>query len=365
MADCSRRGILAGAAAFLAAGGCRSLSFGESPAEREVRRQIAAGYYSCACCGAVGGERFAMGDRRPEDATPVAVDGQSLFEVASVSKTFTALIAAQLHCAGLLDIDAPFTRYLPRHALAKTGTDITLRDIAAHAAGFSDGWFYRDARQARRYQSADGLEAGALAQLPEGPRRMHVKYACHDMILLGYAIEQVTGLDLDAAARKYVWGPLGMASTGWRNCPENPHTVQMYTHGPVPLGYKGDEKARASASRPIGNAGVFTSLDDMMKYAEDLLCRRTFPEACYDLLFTPTFGDGKRRRSFGWDMSPGMNPPGWSAAAINHSGYTGQYVAVDPEQGHAVVILTNLRLTAPAERARAYEDRRVLATLMR
>ena len=264
----------------------------------ELERQVGLGYFDSAIAGTAEGLVASVGAAR----------GDSLFEVASVSKTFTHLLAALLWQEGRLDIDAPFVRYLPDHVLAKKGTDITVRDLAAHVSGFTNGWMGRAGIYSGKWPYADdaAYERAVLSQLPEFPRRTRCAYACHNTILLGFIVERICGMDLDAAARRYVWGPLGMTGTTWKNVPaDDPRLVQIYTKGPCPLGTKGDENARG--------------------------CTR---------------------------------PPGWSDRTIAHGGYTGQLLAIDPKEGRSAIVLTNLRLTDAKGRSQAYEDRRALAGLL-
>lgn len=353
-----RRQFLASLTTLALAGGCRS-AFGDVAKARrqavaeEMRRQIAAGYFSCACCANASGETWCEGNRRPGDGTDVPVRGDSLFEIASCSKTFTALVAALLWQEGKLDLDKPVYG------------DVTARDLASHRSGFTDAWMGRAGVYGKPWPFASDAvyEAAAKDLKPAYARGSKVVYACTNAVLLGFLIEQVAGMDLDAAARKYVWGPLGMKATTWRNCPDDSRTVRMYTHGPRPLGTKGDEIARGF-TRPVGNAGVFTCIDDMRLYADDILNRRTFPKEVYELLYTPQIEKDGRRRSFGWDMSVGANPPEWGARTITHSGYTGQYVAIDPETKRFAVVLTNLCLDDAKGRSAAYGDRRRLAALV-
>ena len=118
-------------------------------------------------------------------------------------------------------------------------------------------------------------------------------------------------------------------------------------------------------TRPIGNAGVFTSYADMHRFVTDLLLRRAFEREYYDLLFKPSFESGDSRRSFGWNMSRSSAPSGWSAATVFHSGYTGQYVAVDPEgAGRAAIVFTNLKTEDGALRSESYAGRRRIAAII-
>ena len=361
----NRRSFLVAGSAF-ALGGCLSRGRRRPPQDSavvaEIEDEIAKGYFTCCCAGTVGGAVYTIGDRRPGLGAPVPADEDSLFEIASVSKTFCALVCARLWDAGLLDLDAPFTKYLPDHVLAKEKCDITVRDLGAHCSGFSNGWMGQAGiyNPTWPYRDQASYEAAVLSARPVCARRTDYIYACHNMILLGFIVERLTGLDLDAAARKYVWKPLGLKATTWQNCPNNPDTVRIYTKGWCPLGTKGDENARNS-TRPVGNAGVFTSVKELLVYADDLLSRRTFSKAVYDLMFTREFSLDGYGRTFGWDQTPGNAPPGWSAATITHHGYTGQYVAIDPEKHQAAVVLTNLMSSKSEIRSPAYRARRLLA----
>lgn len=354
----------------LAAGGvcaalpaCAALPVRDPAVEEAIRREIASGRVSCVCCGAPGAAVYAVGNRRPGLGEPQEVDADALFELASVSKVFTAHIAALLRHEGAIDIDVPFTTYLPDHVLAREGTAITVRDLAAHVSGFTNGWMGKTGVYGgRAWPFADDAAyvRTALSVRPVCVRRTRCLYCCHNFILLGLILERVTGLDLDALARKYVWGPLAMSSTTWKNVPGDPRAVRIWTGGWRPLGTKGDESARG-VTRPLGHAGVFSSLNDLLLYADDLAQRRAFPRDCYDLLLSPEHEGASARRSFGWNMSADANPPGWSPQAVSHSGYTGSYVAVDPKTRRAAVVLTNLSVGDPKARSASHATRRSLA----
>lgn len=100
---------------------------------------------------------------------------------------------------------------------------------------------------------------------------------------------------------------------------------------------------------------------DMLKFVGDLLARRTFPNAYYDLLFGVSYGPEGKARSFGWDRGLENPPPeGWSAATIAHGGFTGNTIAVDPVNGFAGVVPTN----RTGDRLKAYAGHRRLLALM-
>ena len=343
-----RRSFIASLAALAAV---RAVGGGDtvySKARSELNAMVDGGFCDCAVAGGASGPCVAAASVGSE------VSERSLFEVASVSKVFTAAVCARLYAAGDVDIDEPV------HGRA------TLRDLATHTSGYTDGWMARAGVYGNvwPFKTDADYERAAKAAAPTYEKGSKAVYSCTNMILAGFALERKLGMDLDAAAKKYVFGPLGMNSSTWRNVPStNRLLVRIYTKGPRPLGTKGDENAR-NFSRPLGNAGVFTSLGDLRLFMRDLLERRAFEKNYYDLLFKCHYDGVKTRRSFGWNMSPGSVPPGWSRGTICHSGYTGQYLAIDPEQGRAACVLTNLKSADGAMRAKSFELRRKIAALL-
>ena len=268
---------------------------------------------------------------------PVSVDTRC--DIASVGKLFTASLCALLVAEGRLDPDAPFTDYLPEHVLAKENCDITVRDLASHSGGFDNSKPYEVPYTARFLEEL-------YRKRPVRPRRARFEYACSNFIYLGKIVEKLTGLDLDAAARKMLWGPLGMAHTTWNPVPDDGHVMEY----PDPPGRRiGDHNDTSCfySPVPLGNGSVFTTIGDLRLFLSDVLHRRRFPAAYYDLLFTPEFERDGVRRTFGWDMKAPNSPTymtdetAFSDAAICHSGWTGPAVAVDPVRGRAAVVLGN------------------------
>lgn len=347
-----RRSFIASLAAA-ALGGCRSPAYGPPSkvveAIAELKRQLGLGLFDCAIAGGSRGQFAAIASAGSH------VDENSLFEVASVSKVFTAAICARLFAQGRLDLERPVFG------------EASVRDLATHTSGYTDAWMGKAGVFGKKwpFASDEEYEAAAKAARPAYRKGTKSVYSCTNMILLGFFLERELGMDLDCAARELVWGPLGMVSTTWRNVrPSDSRLVQMYTKGPRPLGTKGDENAR-NFTRPLGNAGVFTSFSDMRRFVADILFRRAFERGYYDLVLTPAFEAGDARRSFGWNMSRSAAPEGWSSATIFHAGYTGQYVAVDPEgPGRAAIVFTNLKAEDGKLRSESFAGRRRIAAVI-
>lgn len=329
--EVNRRSFICGgvsAAAFL--GGCRFLKGGADTSA--VRAELQRGIDERVISGAVFATTGGVGPEAiGELASGVAMRPDSLFDLASVTKTFTALSCALLYADGRLDVDAPFTEYLTDHVLARENCRITLRDLATHTGGFDNETSKEGCK------GADFLPK-ILSKRPVRARGTGFEYACYDMVVLGLVVSRVSGRPLDAFCRERIFKPLGMTRTLWGPLQDDGNVVEMLAapaHGQI-----SDFLARG-ASFPVGNAGAFSTADDMLLFVDDLLARRTFPKASYDLLFTPSYrnADGICR-SFGFDMSPKTRPFGLSERTVFHSGWTGQTICADPESGFGGVLLT-------------------------
>jgi CubicO group peptidase (beta-lactamase class C family) len=289
-----------------------------------------------------------VGGMRTLDEPRLPVTADTLFDLASVGKTQTAALCALMYADGKLDVDAPFTEYLPEHVLAKENCRITVRDLATHSGGFNNQKPYMTPDVKKMFEEL-------FRKRPVFPRGERFVYACSNYVYLGLIVERLTGLDLDVAARKMLWGPLGMKRTTWKpvvgdpNVAEYPASTYECVKGTPDRRRIGEynDVCAYLAPRPMGNGANFSTVGDMMLFAADMLERRHFPAAYYDIMFSPSFDRGGHRRSFGWDMTAEKSTfsvwaqTGFSPSAICHTGWTGGAIAVDPASGFAGVVLGN------------------------
>ena len=322
----------------LAVCGCRTSGTPDA-LRAAMSRCIDTGLYSGL---AVGSNRIAplvAGSRTLDGRLPVTTE--TLFDLASVGKTQTAALCALLIADGKLDPDAPFTEYLTEHVLAKENCRITVRDLATHSGGFDNAKPYKLADHKRMFEEL-------YRKRPVRPRGEKFEYACSNFLYLGLIVEKLTGQDLDAAAKRMLWGPLGMMRTTWNTVTDDGDVMEYspstYEGARRRIGEHNDICAHL-APRPVGNGSCFSTCGDMIAFVTDLLRREHFPKPYYDLMFTPSFEKDGVRRTFGWDMTAAASfsnfysQTGFSARAIAHSGWTGPVIAVDPERDFAGVVL--------------------------
>lgn len=343
----SRREFIAAGAAGLSAAyfdGCASLPYENAAVRDAMAEYVAKKNYGCLVCCSNRGDEYVLGNRTVYAKTPLAANLDSRFDMASLGKTQTAALCALLVAEGRLDPDAPFTEYLPDHVLARENCRITVRDLATHTGGFDNAKPYMTPDRKLHFQKL-------LAKRPVAKRGKMYCYACSNFAYMGMIVERLTGIDLDAAAKKMLWGPLGMKRTTWNECTDDPNVVECPEstyEGPHRRIGEHNDVCAFYAGRPMGNGANFSTGPDMLRFVTDMLERRTFAKEYYDLQFNESANVEGHRRSFGWDLYAPKNSTfsdwtktGFSPKSICHTGWTGGAIAVDPECGFAGVVLGN------------------------
>jgi CubicO group peptidase (beta-lactamase class C family) len=139
---------------------------------------------------------------------PLAVDADTVFEIASITKTMTATVAARLAAEGKLDLDAPVRRYLPefRVADATVSATVTVRDLFTHTAG----WFGEFLAPTGRGEDAIEKGVAVMATLEQVAPVGTFSYNNVSLIVAGRVIEVATGRPYRDAIRELLFEPLGM-----------------------------------------------------------------------------------------------------------------------------------------------------------
>lgn len=153
--------------------------------------------------------------REPERI--IADPRESLFRIASISKTFNATALMQLVEQGLVDLDAEFTSYLPDIKFKLPHGRPRVRDLLTHSAGFEDGyighfWAIDEASDRTLEETVARFQPAQVR--PPGTR---VVYSNYGTWVLGLIIERLSGLPYPEYMRTRVLEPLGMLRSGFRD----------------------------------------------------------------------------------------------------------------------------------------------------
>jgi CubicO group peptidase (beta-lactamase class C family) len=269
------------------------------------------------------------------------VDGDTLFEIGSVTKTFISLILQDMALRGEVSLDDPVANYFPGSlSLAdRSGRPITLRELATHASGLPRDFFV-GAKTSAQDAFSNATEADLYAFLakyqPPGADAPAWSYSNIGVGMLGLALAHRAGTDLQTLMRLRVTGPLGMSSTTLGAPPSGArlavgHDAELRPLPPVEVG---PPEAAAGAIR--------SSANDMLAYLAAELGYRTTPlTSAMHAMLARDYGSGL----------PGLDQElGWMSFDVagrrifTHSGGTfGQraFVAFDPKYRSGVVVLAN------------------------
>jgi uncharacterized protein YbbC (DUF1343 family)/CubicO group peptidase (beta-lactamase class C family) len=286
--------------------------------------------------------REAFGLRRKVPAPePMTVD--TVFDLASLTKAIATAPSVHLLVEqGKLDLTAPVARYLP--GFAKQGKEaVTVEQLLLHTSGLpaddalSD---YRGARDAA-FAKIDGLALTA----PPGTR---LDYSDVGYIVLGEIVEKLSGGSLAAFAKEHLFAPLGMDDTAF-----NPPAGLAARAAPTELrdgvmieGTVHDPRA-AGLGGIAGHAGLFSTADDLARFARMLLAKgrardtQILAAATVDRMTAPRALPGGGVRSLGWDVRTGFSGARGELDGYGHTGFTGTSIWIDPSLDVAVIVLTS------------------------
>ena len=287
----------------------------------------------------------ASGFRSFEDQIPLQTS--DIFELASVSKQFTAMLVMISKEKGLLDFDDPVDKFVK---IPYPG--ITIRHLLTHTSGLPDYQAIMDehwdkSKVAGNPDILDYLRKYAPPSL-FAPGEKY-EYSNTGYVLLGSIVEQATGKDFVALSREWVFRPLGMSNTDMRSLDEKA-AVTNFAAGHIQDEngeYVNANKFRSSdytmwLGNRKGPGRVSSNAADLLKwdqalYSDKLVSQETMTEA-----FTPYRLNDETRSyyGFGWDLEP-KSPFG---KMVSHTGDNPGYRTIIVryiEENKTIIILNN------------------------
>lgn len=151
----------------------------------------------------------AFGEARPGVAVSHT---ETLFAVASITKTLTVLAAAHLAEAGQLDLDADISDYLGAKSPATPLGTVTMRDLLTHTSGFDNSDIGDAAQTIHDVVSLPDLVASRITRQTTPPGAFY-KYSSFGYALAGLVIENVSGKPYGQFVQETLLSPLGMSSS--------------------------------------------------------------------------------------------------------------------------------------------------------
>jgi CubicO group peptidase (beta-lactamase class C family) len=289
--------------------------------------------------------RGRVGAGRPSEPGP-----ETIFEIGSITKTFTATLLALLAEDGVVGVDEPVNDLLPVGArLDSRGPRVTLQDLATHTSGLPrlpDGWRRRALRHRAdpyaHFTSSDLDDAIARAR-PKHRRR--VRYSNFGAGLLAFALELRSGLDYAALVEQRICAPLGLPDTRvsvpdadqWRFADGHDGRARPVPHWEMQV-LTGAGALRSTVTDLMTFLQAQCSADDSSTGSPgDISLRRAIRRTQ-----VPLHSRAGVRQGLGWSIL--MNGHDSDTRLLMHNGGTGgfsSYCACVPQQGLRVVVLAN------------------------
>ncbi|MEV0641591.1 serine hydrolase [Streptomyces sp. NPDC050619] len=300
--------------------------------------------------------RYASYDEKTDTGVEFPADQQipmaedTVFDLASVSKLFTSLLAVQQIERGALDLEGKVAAYLPDFGGAGK-QDITIRQLLTHTSGFR-AWI--PLYSVPTYEEKLQL---IWKEAPLNPPGSTYLYSDLNLISLQLVLEKITGRALDTLLHDEVTGPLGLGRTrynppaSWKPkiaATEDARAPWSGLERGLVWGEVHDENA-FSLGGVAGHAGVFSTAWDLAVLGRTLLnggaygqTRILRPESV-ELLFTDfntAFPGDEHGLGFElyqhWYMGAMATP-----RTAGHTGFTGTSLVLDPTTDSFLVVLGN------------------------
>ncbi|MER5767835.1 serine hydrolase [Streptomyces sp. NPDC001985] len=300
--------------------------------------------------------RYASYDEKTDTAVElppeqqIAMDRDTVFDLASVSKLFTSILAVRRIERGALELEAGAAEYLPEFGAAGKG-GITVRQLLTHTSGLRS-WIPLYTEPTR-----EGKLRMLWNEAPASPPGSRYLYSDLNLITLQLILERITGHPLDVLLHDEITAPLGMHRTRF-NPPASWKPGIAATEDARPpwsgldrgmvRGEVHDENA-FSFGGVAGHAGVFSRAWDLAILARTLLNGGVYGKArilrpdSVELMFTDfntAFPGDEHGLGFElyqhWYMGAMATP-----RTAGHTGFTGTSLVLDPGSDSFLIVLGN------------------------
>lgn len=230
---------------------------------------------------------------------------QTRFNIASITKQFTAMSIMLLVQKKLLNLDDPISKFIPDYP---NGEKITIHHCLTHMTGIPNynrcsyyKWDkeYHDVREVIKLFKNEPLEFEPGTQ---------VKYSNAGYLIAGHIVEIVSGKSLDQFMKENIFNPLGMTSTGFTFDPADTSSA---------FGYYKNNKRRGHAhmsyyfdmSFPYGDGHLISTIQDLYTWSKAVSSEKLLRKDLQDKLFAPhvSLGEKNEKYGYGWKISELFN----------------------------------------------------------
>jgi len=255
----------------------------------------------------------------------------TIFDIMSCSKNFTAAAILKLQMQGKLNIHDPISKYIgPVHEGMKT---LTFHHLMTHTSGINVRGFNGSTRTYDDFL----YRVVARAPLHAKPGQRYV-YSNVGYAVLAMLVEKIANEPFESYVRRHLWQPAGMTQTGF--APDFELAYNTATHG-----YEGRATDLGSAIvRPLdwmarGPSSVLTTVGDLLKWYQALQGEKVLSEAAKATFFKAY----KNGYACGWTVTRSSRGTRRFGHTGSGPGYASIYMCF-PDEDAVVVVLSNRRV---------------------
>ncbi len=324
---------------------CISIAFAQTvgitdAVKKEIKSRVDQGTYPSLVVGyidATGISYYAYGNKSLDTTSPV--DENTIYEIGSISKTFTGLLLADAVEQGVVALEDPLQKYLPKGVSSPTyeNTEITLVSLSNHTSSLPrmpDNFDSADPNNPYVDYSAAQMYAFLNDTNIVEPVGSRASYSNYGQGLLGYTLASIQGEDYESLLRKEITKPFKMKNTAVS------FSKAMRTNLALP--YDNQKKAyNWDIISLAGAGGIRSSTKDMMTYLSYMMgMKKTAKASAIQRTQKRTTKEDLPSIGLAWFIEETSS----GKTLYQHGGATGGYrafAAFIPEEQRGVVLFTN------------------------
>lgn len=282
---------------------------------------------------------FAKGYGKADLEAKRPITPNSVFNIASLSKQFTAFAVALLEREGKLSLDAPARHYVPE--LPEFGAPITVRQLLHHTSGLRD---YGALMELTGWKLDQEFSKDQLLDLLARQRELNFapgtkyEYGNTNYVLLALIVERVSGRSFSQFLAERVFRPLGMTSSDLGGVAPTASQKLARNYAPNGNGFFVNH-VWGKAYAP-GAVGVHSSIEDLARWDANFYAPVVGDRSLIETLYSPARLSSGEPTSYAYGLEVGTHRD-WKT--VSHSGLGGGsfYLLRLPEQGLSVATLCN------------------------
>jgi D-alanyl-D-alanine carboxypeptidase len=298
---------------------------------------------------------YAQGYGRADIDRAVQAGPDTLYEMASLSKQFTAAAILQLAESGRLDLADQISSYVPN--LPAVAAGITIRDLLNHTSGLPDSDYLYVALALPQVYTPTDVSAFYFKGLKSLDFKPGTRWEYSNMgyFLLSMIVERASGQPFGTYLQQNVFAPAGLAATSY--CPQLPPGLAQ---GYQVSGSDFQPMKSDNLSLYMGAGGLCTTAPDLVRWQQALASGRVVSDVDYQAMTSPAKLPSGKPLTYGYGLRVGAYG---GQLAVYHQGQVPGFSAVlvyYPGDDIAVALLTNTQAPIALLDALAGQIRAVL-----